>query len=145
MARVFVMYFNTSGGAFSLEGLVAEVGPGASLLILLLLPLVWAIPETMIVAELASMLPVEGGYYRWVQRAFGRFAAFQNGWMTWVYSLLDMAIYPVLFNQYLASSSPGSPRWSSGWWRWRSSGSRPSSTCTGPRAWGGCRWRAGSS
>ncbi len=107
MALVFVMYFNTSGGAFSLEGLVAEVGPGASLLILLLVPLVWAIPETLIVAELASMLPVEGGYYRWVQRAFGRFAAFQNGWMTWVYSLLDMAIYPVLFNQYLAFFFPG--------------------------------------
>jgi len=45
---------------------------------------------------------VEGGYYRWVQRAFGPFWAFQNGWCTWVYSLLDMAIYPVLFNQYLA-------------------------------------------
>ena len=107
MALVFVMYFNTSGGAFSLEGLVAEVGPGASLLILLLVPLVWAIPETLIVGELASMLPEEGGYYRWVQRAFGRFAAFQNGWMTWVYSLLDMAIYPVLFNQYLAFFLPG--------------------------------------
>src|SRR4029434_5827762 len=26
---------------------------------------------------------------------------FQNGWLTWIYSLVDMAIYPVLFNQYL--------------------------------------------
>lgn len=107
LSLVGVMYFNTSGGAYSLEGVVAEVGPGLTLLIVLLVPLIWALPETLIVAELSSMLPVEGGYYRWVQRAFGRFAGFQNGWMTWVYSLLDMALYPVLFNQYLAYFVPG--------------------------------------
>ena len=58
-------------------------------------------------AELASTLPEEGGYYRWVHRAFGPFWAFQNGWITWCYSLVDMAIYPVLFNQYLAYFLPG--------------------------------------
>jgi len=42
----------------------------------------------LIVGELASMLPEEGGYYRWVDRAFGRFWAFQNGWLTWMYSLV---------------------------------------------------------
>lgn len=104
---VFVLFFNTSGGAFTLEGLVAEIGPGLSLLILLLVPLLWALPEALIVGELASMLPEEGGYYKWVQRAFGNFWAFQNGWMTWLYSLVDMAIYPVLFNQYLAFFLPG--------------------------------------
>jgi amino acid transporter len=62
---------------------------------------VWSLPETLIIGELASMLPEEGGYYRWVRRAFGEFWAFQNGWATWLYSLVDMAIYPVLFNQYL--------------------------------------------
>jgi len=50
------------------------------------------------------MLPEEGGYYCWVDRAFGRFWAFQNGWITWMYSLVDMAIYPVLFIQYLRYS-----------------------------------------
>ena len=53
------------------------------------------------------MLPEEGGYYRWVDRAFGRFWAFQNGWLTWMYSLVDMAIYPMLFNQYLTYFVPG--------------------------------------
>lgn len=99
---VFVMFFSTSGGAFTIEGLVASVGPGLALLTLVLVPVVWSIPETLIVAELASMIPEEGGYYRWVYRAFGPFWAFQNGWATWLYSLVDMAIYPVLFNQYLA-------------------------------------------
>ncbi len=103
---VFVMYFNISGGPFSTEGIVAELGPGLTLLLLVLIPIVWAVPETLIIGELASMLPVEGGYYRWVGRAFGPFWAFQNGWWTWLYSLVDMAIYPVLFNQYLAFFFP---------------------------------------
>ena len=103
---VFVMYFNVSGGPFTLESLVARIGPGLAILILAAVPLVWSLPETLIVAELASMLPEEGGYYRWVRRAFGSFWAFQNGWWTWVYSLVDMAIYPVLFNQYLAFFFP---------------------------------------
>ena len=107
LALVFILFFNTSGGAFTTEGLVARVGPGLALLMLAVVPLVWTLPETLLIAELGSMLPEEGGYYRWVHRAFGPFWAFQNGWATWLYSLVDMAIYPVLFNQYLAWFLPG--------------------------------------
>ncbi len=106
-ALVFVMFFTTSGGAYSMEGLVANAGPGLALLMLLVLPLVYSAPEALIVAELASAMPEEGGYYRWVRRAFGPFWGFQNGWITWLYSLVDMAIYPVLFNTYLAWFVPG--------------------------------------
>ena len=77
-------------------------------------------PETLIIGELASMLPAEGGYYQWVKRAFGRFSGFTNGWLSWMYSLIDMAIYPVLFLQYLqfftGDRSGGCRR---GSWRWR--------------------------
>jgi amino acid transporter len=107
VSLVFILYFTTSGGAYTTETLIHEVGPGLGLLILLVVPLVWSLPEVLIVGELASMLPEEGGYYRWVDRAFGRFWAFQNGWLTWMYSLVDMAIYPVLFNQYLRYFVPG--------------------------------------
>src|SRR5512141_1070359 len=107
LSLVFILYFSTSGGAYTTESLVREVGPGLALLTLLVVPLVYSLPEILIVGELASMLPEEGGYYRWVYRAFGRFWAFQNGWWTWLYSLVDMAIYPVLFNQYLAFFFPG--------------------------------------
>src|SRR6266513_1447861 len=88
LGLVFVLFFSTSGGPYTTETLIYSVGPGLGLLILALVPLVWSVPEA-------------GGYYRWVDRAFGRFWAFQNGWLTWMYSLVDMAIYPVLFNQYL--------------------------------------------
>ena len=101
LSLVFILYFCTSGGAFTTETLVHEVGPGLALLILLVVPIAYSVPEILVVGELASMLPEEGGYYRWVDRAFGRFWAFQNGWLTWMYSLVDMAIYPILFIQYL--------------------------------------------
>ncbi len=101
LSLVFILFFCTSGGPYTTETLIHSVGPGLGLLILIVVPLVWSLPEVLIVGELASMLPEEGGYYRWVDRAFGRFWAFQNGWLTWMYSLVDMAIYPVLFNQYL--------------------------------------------
>ena len=106
LSLVFILYFSTSGGPHTTETLVHEVGPGLALLVLLAVPILWSIPEVLIVGELASMLPEEGGYYRWVQRAFGDFWAFQNGWLTWLYSLVDMAIYPVLFLQYLGYFFP---------------------------------------
>ncbi|MFL6543460.1 MAG: APC family permease [Chthoniobacterales bacterium] len=101
VSLVFVLFFCTSGGPYTTETLIHSVGPGLGLLILILVPLIWSAPEVLIIGELASMLPEEGGYYRWVDRAFGRFWAFQNGWLTWMYSLVDMAIYPVLFIEYL--------------------------------------------
>ncbi len=101
------MYFTVSGGPFGLEGLVGSVGPGVALLLLVCTPLVFSVPETLLIGELASMLPAEGGYYQWVKRAFGRFWGFTNGWVSWVYSLIDMAIYPKLFLQYLRFFLPG--------------------------------------
>src|SRR2546425_5982715 len=107
------MYFTVSGGPFGLEGLVGSVGPGLALVLLVATPLVYSVPEALISGELASMLPAEGGYYQWVKRAFGRFPGFLNGWLSWVYSLLDMAIYPVLFIQYARWFVPGLGRWES--------------------------------
>src|SRR2546426_160775 len=92
---VAVMFFTVSGGPFGLEGLVGSVGPGVAVLLLVATPLVYSVPEALLIGELASMLPVEGGYYQWVKRAFGRFWGFWNGWLSWAYSLIDMAIYPV--------------------------------------------------
>ena len=106
LALVFVLFFCTSGGAFTTEDLVASVGPGLALAILVAVPILWSLPEVLIIGELASMLPEEGGYYKWVRRAFGPFWAFQNAWLTWAYSIFDMALYPAIFNHYLAYFVP---------------------------------------
>jgi len=106
LGLVFVLYFTVSGGAFTLESLVADVGPVIALSALVAIPLLWAIPEALLIGELASMMPVEGGYYRWVQRAFGDRLGFQNAWCTWLYSLVEMSLYPAIVIQYLGAVVP---------------------------------------
>jgi amino acid transporter len=80
-----------------------QSGLGMGLLLILVTPLVWALPSALMTAELASAMPAEGGYYVWVKRAFGPFAGFLCAWWTWVYSWVDVAIYPVLFASYASS------------------------------------------
>ena len=53
-------------------------------------------------AELSTAMPEDGGYVVWVQRAFGRFWGFQEGWLSWLCSFADNALYPVMFLDYLA-------------------------------------------
>src|SRR2546430_11727562 len=103
---VAVLFFTVSGGPFGLEGLVGAVGSGLALLLLVATPLIYSVPEALLIGERASMLPVEGGYYQWVKRAFGPFVGFVNGWLSWIYSLIDMAIYQVLFVQYARWFAP---------------------------------------
>ena len=106
LGLVFVLFFTVSGGAFTLETLVANVGPVLAIAALLAMPIFWAVPEALLIGELASMMPVEGGYYRWVQRAFGDRAGFVNAWCTWLYSLVEMALYPAIVVQYLGAFMP---------------------------------------
>ena len=96
-----VVFFNVSGGPYGIEDVVPSFGPGLALLLLLLTPLVWSLPVSLVMSELASALPDEGGYVAWVRRAFGPFWSFQVGWWSWLDSFVDVAIYPALFVEYV--------------------------------------------
>ena len=98
---VMTVFCCVSGGPFGLEPLIGATGGGFALLLILLIPLLWALPDSLTTAELAPAIPVEGGYIVWVRRALGPFAGFLNAWWSWMYSLLDATIYPVLFSTYL--------------------------------------------
>ncbi len=104
---VAILFFNVSGGPYGIEDAVSSLGPGLALLLLLVTPLVWSLPVSLAMAELATALPEEGGYVVWVQRAFGRFWGFQAGWWSWINSFVDVAVYPALFGDYLAFWRPG--------------------------------------
>src|SRR2546427_2595221 len=95
-----------SGGTYGTEDIVHGAGYARALLILLLTPILWSMPTALMVGELASALPEEGGYYVWVRKALGDFWGFQEGWWTICYTAVDMAIYPVLFVDYLAYFCP---------------------------------------
>ncbi len=100
-------YFMVAGGPYGLEDILGDAGYGRALLLLLLIPIVWSLPTALMVGELASALPQEGGYYCWVRRALGPFWGFQEAWLSLAASVFDMAIYPVIFVLYLSRVAPG--------------------------------------
>lgn len=101
-----LIYFTVCGGAFGAEPMVGLSGPGLALLLMIITPLVFSIPNMLMVREMQSMMPVEGGYYHWVKQAFGPFAGFMSGWMNWVVSWVDVSIYPIWTAWYLSYFIP---------------------------------------
>jgi amino acid transporter len=101
-----LIYFTVCGGSFGAEPMISLSGPGFALVLLFLTPLVFSIPNMLMVRELQSMMPVEGGYYHWLKKAFGPFVGFMGGWMNWVVSWVDVSIYPVLAAVYLSFFIP---------------------------------------
>lgn len=95
-----VIFLTVSGGPYGLEPILSLAGRSWALILLCLTPLFWDIPTILMVLELNSLMPVNGGYYQWVKRALGKKWAFYEGWWTWLYTFVDLAIYPVLFLQY---------------------------------------------
>jgi amino acid transporter len=101
-----LIYFTVCGGSFGIEPLIGYSGPGLALLLIVLTPIIFSLPNLLIVQELQTMMPAQGGYYHWIKRAFGPFAGFLAGWNNWVVSWLDVSIYPVLAALYLSAFIP---------------------------------------
>ncbi|HEV2468177.1 MAG TPA: APC family permease [Candidatus Sulfotelmatobacter sp.] len=108
---VFVMFSYTTGGPFGLEDMVTTSGPGMTLIYLLLLPIFWCIPVSLVSAELTTAMPVEGGFYRWTRAAFGDFWGFLAGWWNWSASFLLGGAYAVLFTDYIVYYLPKMTWW----------------------------------
>ena len=103
---VAATFFMVSGGPFGVEDTVAKSGYAAALLILLVTPAIWSFPTALMVSELSSALPQEGGYYVWVTRGLGSFWGYQEAWLSMTGSIFDMGIYPTLFVDYLGHFAP---------------------------------------
>jgi amino acid transporter len=97
IALVFCL---SSGGPFGIEELIPASGPGLSILLILLLPLLYGLPLGLAAGEMGSRFPVEGGYYRWIRHLFGDFWGFQAGWWAWLGGLFDGALYASLVGAY---------------------------------------------
>ena len=99
-------YFMVSGGPYGLEDIIGSAGYGRAVILLLLVPLFWSLPVSLMIGELATAMPAEGGFYHWVARAMGPFWGFQEGWLSLAASVFDMAIYPTTFVLYLTRVAP---------------------------------------
>ncbi|RZU39631.1 APC family permease [Edaphobacter modestus] len=103
-------YFMVSGGPYDLEDIIGFGGYGRALWLLCLLPFFWSFPTALMLGELASAVPAEGGFYAWVRRAMGPFWGFQEAWLSLSASVFDMAIYPTTFVLYLSHLAPSLTR-----------------------------------
>ncbi|KAI5438263.1 probable polyamine transporter At1g31830 isoform X1 [Lathyrus oleraceus] len=103
---VFLIFYEVSGGPFGVEDTVRAAGPLLALLGFLVFPFIWSVPEALITAEMGTMFPENSGYVVWVSTALGPFWGFQQGWMKWLSGVIDNALYPVLFLDYLKSAVP---------------------------------------
>jgi amino acid transporter len=101
-----LIYFTVCGGSFGIEPLIGYAGPGLALVLIILTPIIFSLPNLLIVQELQTMMPAQGGYYHWIKRAYGPFAGFLAGWNNWVVSWLDVSIYPVFAAMYLSAFIP---------------------------------------
>ena len=108
-------YFMVSGGPYGLEDIIGKAGYGRAILILLLVPLFWSLPTSLMIGELATAIPAEGGFYQWVRRAMGPFWGFQEAWLSLAASVFDMAIYPTTFVLYLSHVAPALTAGYRGW------------------------------
>ncbi|XP_004513415.1 probable polyamine transporter At1g31830 [Cicer arietinum] len=103
---IFLIFYEVSGGPFGSEDAVQAAGPLLTLLGFIIFPFIWSVPEAMITAEMGTMFPENSGYVVWVSSALGPYWGFQQGWMKWLSGVIDNALYPVLFLDYLKSAVP---------------------------------------
>ena len=99
---VFMIFCLVSAGCFGIEEMIPACGPGLTVIMLCVLPFVWGLPFGLVASELGSVRPQEGGYYKWVQEAFGEFWAFQSGWWRTVSIYIDNTLYVILAGGYAA-------------------------------------------
>ncbi|HEX4758944.1 MAG TPA: APC family permease, partial [Terracidiphilus sp.] len=103
---VAATYFMVSGGPYGIEDILGGAGYAWAVAILLLLPFFWSLPTALMIGELASAIPADGGFYVWVRRALGPFWGYQESWLSLSASIFDMALYPSIFVLYLGKFSP---------------------------------------
>lgn len=114
-AFVAVLYAYCAAGPFGFEDMISRSGPGMSLLFLIIVPWLFSLPMSLATSEMATSMPVEGGFYRWTRAAFGDALGYQCGFWNWSGTFLMNAAYAVILADTTA-------QWyapiASGWRHW---------------------------
>lgn len=112
---VAVLYAYCAAGPFGFEEMISTSGPGMSLIFLLVVPWLFSLPISLATSEMATAMPVQGGFYRWTRAAFGNFWGFQCGWWNWTGTFLMNGAYAVVLADYSAQLFPSL---NGGWRHW---------------------------
>ena len=116
----FDLIFFTIAAFISLDtiAVTAAYGGGQVFIWLAFLIVVWLVPYGMIVAELGSTFPVEGGAYVWPRLAFGRLAGAMTSvfyWMSnpvWMGGSLAAVTVATINVMILPADKPMNTAWS---------------------------------
>jgi amino acid transporter len=103
---IAVLFAYCTGGPFGFESMISTSGPGLALTFLLVVPFIFSVPIALAASEMATMMPVEGGFYRWSRAALGDFWGFQSGWWNWTGTFLMAASYGVAMADYVNAWIP---------------------------------------
>ena len=106
---VFFIYCACAGGAFGIESMISSSGPGLTLLLLVLIPILWAMPIGLYCSELSNLVPVDAGPYVWSKMAFGEFWGFSMGFWMALANYLTGPAYVVLAVDYIGMYVPLTP------------------------------------
>lgn len=97
----FMGFFWVCGGPYGGEGLLQLAPAGVVFSVYLATIFAYAVPVSLINAELAVAIPEDGGMVVWVQRAFGDIVGGHNAWWCYVSYCFDAAVYPLLAATYI--------------------------------------------
>ena len=106
---LFAMFVVFYSPPFGMEEVVPLAGPLLFALVLVVMPMLWAIPSVLVTAEMVAAIPLEGGPYQWYRASLGPFWSFQVTYLEWLSWALDAAIYPTLLAGYLLLGLLGDP------------------------------------
>ena len=84
----------------------AHSGP-SSISLWVIAAIVFFIPYGLVINELSSRFPVEGGLYVWAKEAFGDFHGFVAGWNYWIYTFFyfpGLLLASASMSAYIAGS-----------------------------------------
>eukprot|EP01125_Pyxidicula_operculata_P004189 TRINITY_DN1614_c0_g3_i1.p1 TRINITY_DN1614_c0_g3~~TRINITY_DN1614_c0_g3_i1.p1 ORF type:complete len:433 (+),score=53.11 TRINITY_DN1614_c0_g3_i1:201-1499(+) len=89
------------GGPYAMEELIGAAYPLITFLGIMIIPWLNGLQCALMTAELSSAMPHNAGFLVWVKEAFGEFWSFQVASFATMNTIIDLAIYPVLFCDYL--------------------------------------------
>lgn len=104
-----IAFVLTCGGPAGIEVVVQQGGYAYALLGLLLLPIVFVIPQILVVSELGAMMPTNAGYVVWVERAFGEAVGFFNAWIVVLTNAVMAATFPIIAGDYMYYAANQTP------------------------------------
>ena len=82
----------------------------SSISIWVLASLFFFVPTALVIVELSTRFPAEGGLYIWAKEAFGDFHGFMAGWCYWIYTIFyfpGLLLASVAMSVYVAGPRYG--------------------------------------